>query len=41
MMDGSQLVVAVLASFSGQVKNLSLPLPNIVTGAESLLHCNC
>jgi len=40
-MDGSQLVVAVLASFLGQVKNSSLALPNMVTGAESLLHCNC
>jgi len=39
-MDGSHFVV-VLASFLGQVKNLSLPLPNMVTGAESLFHCNC
>jgi len=40
-MVGSQLMVVVLALFLGQVKNLSLPLPNMVTGAESLLHCNC
>jgi len=40
-MDGTQLVVAVLASFLGQDTNLSLALPNLATGAESLLHCNC
>jgi len=40
-MDGSQFVVAALASFLGQVKNLLLALPNMVTGAESFLHCSC
>jgi len=35
-MDRSQHVVAVLAPFLSQVKSLSLALPNLVTGAESL-----
>jgi len=39
-MDGSQLVVVVLASFFRQVSVLSLLLPNTVSLLlESVLHC--